>query len=147
MKGSKRRRPSVAINTVPLPEKVLHMPVKKGKVSKLRGKYFFTVGRKKMEIPIGPIISKADVNQLVGKEVYAAFSNRKKSEIVAIGTWPTPERPAIRPFWILCYLPAPDMIRRVDVQVRETLLKNMLSQRIITPKLASQIKIGIKKSM
>lgn len=132
-----------AIDTVPLPEDVLGMVTKKGKVSKTGSKYFLTVGKRKTEIPVGVTVSAAEVNKLVGKEVYAAFSGKRKSEIVAVGTWPEPEKPT-RPvcYWIVCYIPAPDILRRIGMDIRRTLIQKMLADGIITPKLAQRIKIA-----
>lgn len=145
MKRVSKRRGRVAIDTVPLPEKVIGMPTKKGKVSRLRGRYYLTVGRRRVEIPVGPIISTDQVRKLVGKDVLVAFSGRRKSEIVAIGTWPTPERPRpFRCFWILCYIPALDMIFRVRPSVRTTLIGKMVRERVITTKLARMIRSGIR---
>lgn len=146
-KTTKKKRSSVAIDTVPLPEKVLRTSVKKGKISRVRGKYFLTVGRRKVEVPAEPIISRKQVVKMVGKEVYVAFSKRKHSEIVAIGTWPTPERPLIAKGWILCYLPAPDLMARVNSKIREKLVHSMVSEKIITSELARELRIGLKKGM
>lgn len=144
MKRVSKRRGRVAIDTVPLPEKVIGMPTKKGKVSRLRGRYYLTVGRRRVEIPVGPIISTDQVRKLLGKEVHVAYSRRRKSEIVAIGTWPTPERPRLK-IWVTCYIPAPDMIIRVRPSVRTTLIGKMVRERMITPKLARMIRSGIRR--
>jgi hypothetical protein len=145
MKRVSRRRGRVAIDTVPLPDKVIGMPTKKGKVSRLRGRYYLTVARRRVEIPTGPVISADQVRKLVGKEVHVAYSGRRKSEIVAIGTWPTPERPRpIRCYWILCYIPAPDMISRIRPDIRNTLIGKMVRQKVITQKLARMIRSGLR---
>ncbi len=138
----KRGRGSVAIDTVPLPEKVLGMKVKKGRVTVARGKYYFILGRTRTEIPVGPVVQERDVKRLVGKDVFAAFSKTRSNEIVAIGTWPTPESPRIRPGWIVCYIPAPDVMRRVDLKVREALVNRMASEGIISQRLKRDIKSG-----
>ena len=145
MKRVSRRRGRVAIESVPMPDKVIGMPTKKGKVSRLRGRYYLTVGRRRVEIPIGPVISTDQVRKLVGKQVHVAFSGRRKSEIVAIGTWPTPEIPSrIRCYWILCYIPAPDMISRIRPDIRNTLIGKMVRQKVITQKLARMIRSGLR---
>ncbi len=129
------RKRSVAIDTVPLPEKVLGTTIRKGKLSKTRNKYVLTVGRKKVEVPVGIFITKSEAGKLVGKEVRVAYSKTKPSSIVAIGTWPTPEKPRIRPRWILCYIPAPDILRRVDPVIRTALINKLVNEGIIMPSL------------
>lgn len=134
---------SVAIDTVPLPEKVLGMKTKKGSISQLGDRYYFKAAGRKFEIPVG-IVSRQEIRKLAGKEVFAAFSRKKPGEIVAIGTWPTPEAPSVRCYWIVCYIPAPDLIRRIDPAIRTALFENMLKEGVITPKLESIIKNGIQ---
>lgn len=139
------RRGSVAIDTVPLPEKVFRMKFARGRVSRVRSKYILTVGRKRIQIPIGTLLHASDVRQLVGKDVHVALSNKKRTEIVAIGTWPTPERPRIRPRWIACYIPAPDMMRRIDLGIRRSLVRKMTSEKIITSRMAREVIRGIER--
>jgi len=148
----KRQRPkrkdaargSVAIDTVPLPEKVFGMKLAKGKISRARNKYILKVGRRKSELPIGPLLRASDVRRLAGKEVHVALSNTRKTEVVAIGTWPTPERPTIRPDWVICYIPAPDMMHRVDVTVQRALIAKMVREKIITSRMAKEVMRGLK---
>jgi hypothetical protein len=141
MKKLAKKRKRVTVKAVPTPDKTLGMKTKKAKVSKVRGKFFVTVGRRKLEIPVGPVISAQDVNKLVGKDVFVALSNKRPSEIVAIGIWPL----RVRCYWILCYLPAPDILRRVQSTIRQTLLNKMVSTRILTPKLGRQIKANMPR--
>jgi hypothetical protein len=139
-KTAKTRR-RVAIDTVPLPEKTFGMKMKKAKVSKVRGKYFVAMGKRKLEIPVGTIVAAKDVNKLVGKDVYVALSNKRPAEIVGIGIWPI----RIRCYWIVCYIPAPDIFRRVQDTIRQTLLKKMVSSKVISDKLGRQIKANFMR--
>ncbi len=140
MKNISKKRGSVAIGTVPLPEKVLGMKMKKGRVTKFGNRFFFVSGGRKSEIPVGMIVSRADIGKLVGKKVYAAYSQRAPGGIVAIGTWPTPERPRIDRYWIICYIPVPDIIRRIERPVRRALLDRMMAEGIISKKLGDIIR-------
>lgn len=140
MSVRKRRRSNVTIDTVPLPEKVLRMDMKRGRVSRARGKFFLSVSGKKIEIPAEPIVSKKDISRMVDKEVHVAFSNNKKLEIVAIGTWPTPERPRIVKHWVLCYIPAPRMMRKVENTVHKALMGHLIKEKAITTELAGQLR-------
>ncbi len=137
-KSPKKR--SVAIGTWPTPEKVIGMPTKKGKVSKLRGKYFLTVGRKKMEIA-GTIVTDGQIRKLVGKEVHAVVSG---SSVVAIGVLPKIiQRRPISCYWIICYIPAPDILRKIGPEIRKKLISEMVGQHIITTKLARELRRGL----
>jgi len=143
MKKVARRRGSVAIDTVPLPEKPFGMRTKKGKVSNIRGKYYLTIGKRRLELPVGILIQKSKIQQHVGKEVVAFLSKKSGSEVVAIGTWPTPEKPIRIRKQIICYIPAPDMMRRMERNVRTSLIMNMLDKGIITSKLAEELIRGL----
>lgn len=141
-KRSLKKR-SVAIDTVPLPERpkaLIGMPTKKGKVSVARGKYFLTVGRKKMEIPVGMFVSAKEVRKLAGKEVYAAMSG---SSIVAIGVLKV-RPPRVPPcYWILCYYPADVILRRIRPEIRRKLISEMVGKRVISTKLARELRRGL----
>lgn len=143
MKKAVRRRGSVAIDTVPLPERPLGMRARRGKVSRIKNKYFLTIGRRRMELPVGTLIPKKKIQPYAGKEVVAFLSNKKRSEVVAIGTWPTPEKPLFFRNPIVCYIPAPDIMRRIDRDVRASLIINMLDKRIITSRLAEELIRGL----
>jgi hypothetical protein len=143
MVQARKGKGSVAIDTVPLPEKVLGMKTKKGVISQAGDQYYFKADGQKSEIPV-VIIPRKDIRKLVGKEVYAAFSLKKPGEIVAIGTWPTPEARSIKCYWIICYIPATDMIQRIEPLIREALFDSMRDEGIITSKLENIIKNGIK---
>ena len=133
-----------AIDTVPLPEKpkeLIKMPTKSGKVSTARGKYFLTVGKKKMEIPVGTVVSAKEVRKLVGKEVHAAYSG---SSVVAIGVLPKVVKYKPIPcYWILCYYPAPDILMKVMPEIRKKLISEMVGKRIISTKLARELRRGL----
>jgi len=119
------RRGSVAIDTVPLPERTA-----KGVINQVGGKYILEVEGRKFDLPVGPTLPEAEIKRFAGKAVTAFFSMKKPENLVAIGTWPTPERPRFR--CVLCYLPAPDWIRRIDSAVREVAIREMVKAKIIS---------------
>lgn len=123
-------------------EKVLGMVTKKGKLSKARGTYVVTVDRKKVQIPVGEIVEKADLDKMVGKDVQVAISGGKKPAIVGIGLWP-PAGPAPC-YWIICYIPVPDIITQIGPSIREGLIRTMVNEKIITEELAKEINVGIR---
>jgi len=82
-----------------------------GKVSRAGGKYVVTVGRKKYPLPVGTLISKELISDVVGTEVQVAISGN--SLIGIIGRRPP----------ILCYFPLPDIFDKVEPQVQDTLRK------------------------
>jgi hypothetical protein len=137
----KRSKDSVAIDTVPLPENELNLPVRRGIVKKVANRYILQIGRRTKELPVGTFIKSKDVANLVGKQVIVVYSSRKLTEIVAIGTWPTPESPRIRKRLILCYLPVPDFLSRIDNQIRSIVLNKMLSGKVITPSFARYVRV------
>ena len=128
----KKPSASVAIDTVPTPD----MKQVPARVTKSRDAYFLTIKGKKQQIPLGPLTLPSDLEPLVGQSVTAVLSSRRKGEIVAIGTWPTPERPRIRPRQVLCYVPAEATLRRVRDVYREAILRELVAERAIPVALA-----------
>lgn len=113
-------RGRVAIDTVPLPEKPAV-----GRIVKVRGKYFLQVKGRKVEIPLNPLTTERQLARFTGKEVNVAFSAKKTRSVIAIGSWPTPERPRWRRQFFVCYIPAPDLLRGINVRVQEMLLEQL----------------------
>lgn len=138
------RKGSVAIDTVPLPErpeKWIKMPTKKGRVSASRGKYFLTIGRRRIELPGCPGGPIKEFRKLVGKEVHAAVSG---SSIAAIGVLPKIiRRRRIPCYWILCYLPAPDILMKIRPEIRKKLISEMVRERVISTQLARELRRGL----
>lgn len=128
------RRGRVAEDTVALPEKT-----RRGTLSRVRDRYFVTIGRTKKELPVGPLLPESEIRKLVGGEVTVAFSAQQPSVIVAVR-----KAPALvgRCYWILCYVPAPDVIRRLDDKVRFGLLKELAEDGVISADLQAEIKRG-----
>jgi len=108
----------------------LGVPVKEGKVTAVRGSYFITVGRTRKQIPVGEMIDAAQIKSLVGKTVLVVISG---SSIVAIGglTW--------RPPIIVCYIPAPDIIKRIRPELQETLIRSFVARKVIPAKAAESL--------
>ena len=100
-----KKKPSVKISTVPFPENVA-----KGGIIVEGKKFVLKVGRKKFPLEAGPIASAKELQDLAKSDVAVLFSKDDPKQIVAIGTWPVPEKPRIRPRWIICYLPRPDLM-------------------------------------
>lgn len=113
------------IETIPLPE------FQRGKINYARGNYYLTVGRKKLEIFVGTTISAQDAQSLVGQDVYAAVSGKN---IVAIARIPK---------WIICYIPAPDFLRRIRPEVQIQVINKMASEKIITPAMKDELIRGL----
>ena len=114
------------IETFPLPE------ARRGKVTLAKGKYYLTIGGKKLEIPVGTTVSSQDARSMVGKEVYATVSGRN---IVAI---------AHIPDWILCYIPVPEFLKKVRPDVQRKVIDKMASEKIITPRLKEELIRGLR---
>ncbi len=123
-------------------EKILGMVTKKGKLSKVRNTYIVTVDRRKVQVPVGEVVAKADLDKMVGKEVQVAISSVNKAAIVGIGLWP-PAGPAPC-YWIICYIPVPDLVTQIGPSIREGLVRKMISEKIITEEFGKEINVGIR---
>ena len=128
-----RRGGSVAIDTVPLPERKV-----KGVIQKVGEKYILEVEGRKIEIPVRPVLPEAEVKRFVGKEVTAFFSRKRPQNLVAIGTWPTPEK--VKFHCLLCYKPALDLMKQMDPVVREHIIDEMVKEKIISPALGRYLR-------
>ncbi len=132
-----RKRSSVAIDTVPLPERVAP-----GKVSRVGKKYILTVSGRKKEIPVGLLLPESKIRPMVGKRVAVAYSRTSPGSIVAIGTWPEPERTGRPPKFrcVLCYIPAPDVFRRVGDAVRDSIITDLIGADILSQELGRALR-------
>lgn len=139
MPANKARMGSVRIDTVPLPERTA-----KGIIRKTGEKYILEVERRKIEIPISPVMPEAEIRPLSEKEVTVFFSKTKPGDIVAIGTWPTPEitGTSIKRIRIICYFPPPDIIQKLNPRVREAVIREMVREKIISTTLARSLRAG-----
>jgi len=130
------------IDTVPLPEHT-----KLGKVVLTRGKYSVVVGARKIELPVGVLATEGELKKLVGKDVAVVFSATGSPSVVAIGTWPTPERSqaALRApcYWIICYRPRPDLLRELDPAVRAAIVNDMMNRGVISRGMGRVIQRGM----
>jgi hypothetical protein len=135
-----KKRSSVAKDTVLQPENTFGMPVKKGRVVKQQKGFYVTVGQRKVQIPVGILVSQKDIAKMVGKDVRVVFSKQQSSEIVAIGLWPVAEKMVIKKPWIICYIPALKTISSIDPAIRDTLITKMVQWNIITPELESEFR-------
>ncbi len=105
---------------------------KPAKVAVQREKYVLTVGATKKELLIGEINDEASVRKLVGNaDVQVAMSGRN---IVAIG------RPVARCYWIICYVPVPDIFRKILPEIREQLVQKYLDAGVIDKQFATDLK-------
>jgi hypothetical protein len=95
-------------------------------------KCVLTVGNTSKTIPTAEINDAASVRKLVGKkDVIAAYSGRT---IVAIGRRIAPC------YWILCYIPAPDIFRKIRPEIRQDLLNKYVNEGVIDRKFAEELK-------
>jgi hypothetical protein len=116
------------------------MPVVKFKPAKItlaREKFTLTVDESKTQIPVGEIVDAASVQKLVGKTgVEVALSGKA---VVAIGR--RRAGPSLC-YWIICYIPAPDHIRRINPELRQELINQYEVQKIIDQKFADELRAG-----
>ncbi len=135
-----RKKPSVAIDTVPLPEHTA-----RGTLAKVRNTYVLKVKRRVIKFAASSILPAQELDRLAGKEVLVAFSASQPSNVVAITKWPRPAH--VKCYWILCYVPVPELMRRIQDQVRTDLLNQMVKAGVIAPELGKEIKIGLQSRM
>lgn len=114
MPRTRKRSSKLAIDTVPLPEKVV-----RGRLDKLGDAYVLTVGARKMALSVGTLVDPAAARKLAGRDVAVAFSAKAPSVVVAIGAWPPPKTPAPLAvcYWWLCYVPAWQMLKKIQPQI------------------------------
>lgn len=113
----------------------LGMETREGVLEKQRGRFILKIGRTQKEIPVGQFLDPTDLNKLAGKEVLVGYFG---SSIVVI----VPKLPPKPPKFpcVMCYYPAPDLLRRVRPEMSEVLLKRFIKERIIPERLADQLR-------
>ena len=111
----------------------LGVPVKEGKVTVVRDRYYVTVGQTKKEIPVGEIIDAAQIKALAGKPVSVIIAARNIVAIAGVG-W--------KPPIIVCYIPVPDFLKAIRQDLRVSVLKGMVDKQIITPQLQERLLAG-----
>jgi hypothetical protein len=111
----------------------LGVPVKEGKVSAVRDRYYVTVGQTKREIPVGEVIDLDQIKALAGKPVSVITAGRNVVAIAGVG-W--------KPPIIVCYIPVPDFVKGIRQDLRATILKAMVDRQVITPALQERLLAG-----
>ncbi len=105
---------------------------KPAKVTIERERFMLTVGATKKPILIGEINDAASVRKLAGKPgVEVALSGRT---IVAVGRRIAPC------YWIICYIPVPDIFRRILPEIRQQLLEKYVDENVIDQRFAEELK-------
>ena len=108
----------------------LGVPVKEGKLTVTRDRFFVTVGQTKKEIRVGEVVDPAQIKALAGKPVSVIQSGRNVVAIAGAG-W--------RPPIIVCYVPAPDVLNGIRGDVRATVINGLAKQKVITPALQERL--------
>jgi hypothetical protein len=107
---------------------------KEAKVGLERDKFMLTLGNTKKEIVVGELNDAACVRKLAGKkDIQVAVSGRN---IVAIG------RRAAPCYWIVCYIPVPDIYKRLRVDIRQQLVNKYVAEGIVDQNFAEELKAG-----
>ena len=97
-----------------------------------RDRFILTVGATKKPILAGEINDAASLRKLAGKkDVEVALSGRT---IVAVGRRVAPC------YWIICYIPGPDIFRKILPEIRQQLLQKYVDENIIDRKFAEELK-------
>lgn len=147
--ATRKRDGNIALDAQPGPDHPLPPGVLEGHLKRVGGKYELKFGRSTVSFEPGETMSSAELSKLAGKkgrDVAVAVTGSRKKSIVAIGTWPTPEVP--RPFktpWIVCYLPNPHMMRKVNPYIRAQLLFALENEGIISGEVAAMVQAGMRK--
>ncbi|MBZ5581561.1 MAG: hypothetical protein LAQ30_05020 [Acidobacteriia bacterium] len=132
MATKKSAKPTTTVDMKALAAE-LGVPVKEGKVTSVRDRYYVTVGQVKKEVPVGEIIDPAQIKSLVGKQVSVITAGRNVVAISGLG-W--------RPPIIVCYVPAPDIVKGIREDLRATVINGLASRKVITPALQERLLAG-----
>jgi hypothetical protein len=106
--------------------------VKEGRVAETRGRFFLTVGKDKLEIPIGTVVTAAQAKKLTGKTIPVIVSRGK---IIVIGY---PVGPGC--YRIICYKPAPDLAKEISEVVRIQAIEKFVQAGILTKAMGEKLK-------
>ncbi len=108
---------------------------KPARVTLARNRFVLTVGKTKKELAVGELNDAPALRRLAGKDdLVAAVSGRT---IVAIGRR-VPGR-----FWILCYVPVPDLYREILPEIRRALVKKYVDAEVIDRGFAEELNAGL----
>lgn len=115
----------------------------KGKAGKLtvgRGKYTLTMGTRKIALDPSTMISDQPLSKLVKgtRDVIVIGGGGVIIIIIIIIVRPPRRVP------IICYIPVPDLRRRIDPMIKEALLKEMIKSKVITEVLGRDLMKGFK---
>ncbi len=113
----------------------LGMKTQEGVLLKQRSRYLLKIGRTQKELPVGQFLDPADLDKLAGQEVLVGYSG--DSIVVIVPRDPT-KFPRFR--CVLCYYPAPDLLRRIRPELRDALLNRYVKERIIPAPLAEEVR-------
>ena len=127
------------IDTVPLPEEKAE-----GSLRKIGSKYYLRVGGHKRVVPVGCLISEADIKPLVGKAVTVAYSKKQPSVIVALGPWPGWNRRKPTFKCVLCYFAPDRVIHQVEDRVRVAVINELMKNKILSKQLGKVLIGGLR---
>jgi hypothetical protein len=108
----------------------LGVPVKEGKVTAARDRFYVTIGATKKEVLVGDIINPAQIKALVGKPVSVIVSGKYIVAITGRG-W--------KPPIITCYLVPEPFKQAIREDLRAAVLKGMVERQVITPALQERL--------
>lgn len=98
--------------------KKLELPATTGTIKILRGKYYFVEGKTKVLVSTN-FVSEEKLKKMVGKKITAI---RKEADILALLPYEDPiDSWHLKCF--MCYIPAPERWRRIDIEVQRNLIK------------------------
>lgn len=107
-----------------------------GSLSKSGEKYFLTVDRHKIEVDKCRLISSDPIDKIAtdsGVEVQAILAADKNPLYILF-----------KKQFILCYVPVPDVVKVIDVKVRETIVNNMIIEGHLPANVGKQLLNSIK---
>ncbi len=107
--------------------KELGLPAKKGTVRVSGGKYYFVTGKTEKQIPAA-FANEAELAKMVEQEVTAVTSGRT---VVAILTPYKPPK-LWKPQCFRCYIPAPDIFKRVDIELQKSMIDEFVKEGVLT---------------
>ena len=117
--------------TTPLPVmeivKKIGLPSKDGTLKFVRGQYFFVSGETNTALPTS-FANAAQLGKMIGGDVTAITAG---NNIILVLGWPTPPK-VWKPQCFLCYVPAPDLINRINPVAQRAVIEGMVAAKVLT---------------
>ena len=136
------RRKTIMEMSIEELERKYKVKAKRGKIGKVRGNYYLSVGGRRKKLDPSLVISPKPLDQLVRTSLNVRVIFTKRVPSVIIPDFPK----TIRCYFILCYYPAPFFRSKINKVVRTRLIREMVMEgtlpRVLGTQLARDVTAG-----